>query len=243
MGVIASLPDLRRATRLRRPPDLFELRLDALYPITASAERLMAKLKRPLIISARHPAEGGRNDLSAMQRRKLLLHFLPVADFVDIELRAAFHLRAVLEAAAKRQVPRIISLHELRRTPSLQVFRRLANRAEKLSPDIFKIVTRTDRAADLARLLAFFDEQYRRYPLAVMGIGRLGKKSRIALSQRGSLLHYVHLGAALVPGQFSLTEAQVLPSPRVLHQSQAISPATPDVCMQGNNNARHDRPD
>ena len=83
-------------------------------------------------------------------------------------------------------------------------------RAEELAPEIFKVVTRTDSAADLARLLDFFDEQHQRLPLAVMGVGRLGKKSRIALAHRGSLLHYVHLGTAVVPGQLSLAAAQKL---------------------------------
>ena len=215
VGVIASLADLQRATRLRQPPDLFELRLDALHPLAPQAEHLIAKLTRPLIITARHPREGGRNDLSPNFRRKLLLHFLPVAAFVDVELRACAQLHAVLQEATKQLVARIISVHDLRRTPSLPALQRLARRAEKFSPHLFKVVTRTDRAADLCRLLKFFDEEHRRLPLSVMGHGRLGKKSRIALSQRGSLLQYVHLGTALVSGQCSLAQARRLPFARL----------------------------
>ena len=210
VGVIASLADLQRATRLRHPPDLFELRLDALHPLTPPAERLIAKLTRPLIITARHPREGGRNDVSANFRRKLLRHFLPLAAFVDIELRACAQLRAVLEEAAERHIARIISVHDLQRTPSLPALQRLARRAKKFSPDLFKVATRTDRASDLARLLAFFDEEHRRLPLSIMGHGHLGRESRIALSQRGSLLQYVHLGTALVSGQCSLAQARRL---------------------------------
>lgn len=210
VGVIASLADLRRATRLRRPPDLFELRLDALPSLGATAQRLIAQLVRPLIITARHPREGGRNNLSAAQCRELLQRWLPRAAFVDVELRASAQLRDVLEAAAEQDTPRIISVHDLRRTPSLRDLERLLSRAEKLSPDIFKLVTRTDRTADVARLLEFFHSHHRRLPMCVMGLGRLGREARRELGRRGSLLHYVHLGAEVVPGQFSLSAARRL---------------------------------
>lgn len=210
VGVIASHSDLSRALRLRRPPEFFELRLDALHPLSADAERKVARLKRPLIITARHPLEGGRNALSARERRDLLSHFLPLADFVDVELRSASSLKTVLKIAATQKMKRIISFHDFSRTPALPALQAIARRAEELGPDILKIVTRTDRADDLARLLEFFDRESTLLPLCVMGVGQLGRKSRMALTQRGSLLHYVHLGAAVVPGQFSLAAARQL---------------------------------
>ncbi len=213
VAVIASPSDLSRALRLRQPPEFFELRLDSLHPLDSDAERKVARLNRPLIITARHPLEGGRKALSARERRDLLLRFLPLADFLDVELRSASSLKAVLESAATQKVKRIISFHDLSRTPSLAVLLKVARRAEELSPDILKIVTRTDRDDDLTRLLEFFDRESTRLPVCVMGVGRLGRKSRVTLTQRGSLLHYVHLGTAVVPGQFSLADARRLRLP------------------------------
>ncbi len=65
VGVIASPVALVRATRLRRPPDLFELRLDALRDSLGEVERMIPQLRAPLILTARHPAEGGVGGLSA----------------------------------------------------------------------------------------------------------------------------------------------------------------------------------
>ncbi|MEP6822740.1 MAG: type I 3-dehydroquinate dehydratase [Chthoniobacterales bacterium] len=213
VGVIASDSDLARAVRLHRPPDIFELRLDSLYPLNAAIEHKIARLRTPLIATARHPREGGQNALSAKQRRDLLLRFLPLASFVDVELRSAGPQEGVLEAANAAQVKRIISWHNLDRTPSLQALQRIARRAEKLAPDILKIVTRTDRREDMERLLEFFDRECARLPLCVMGVGRLGRQSRIALTRRGILFHYVHLGTAVVAGQFSLASARQLHRP------------------------------
>ncbi len=212
VGVIASRADLELAARLRRPPDLFELRLDALHPLTPEKERLIAALTAPLIITARHPQEGGRHDLSAGARRALLRRFLPLAKFVDVELRSCQPLHTVLEAAAEQAIPRIISVHHLASTPTLRELEKLLAAAESLRPDIFKLVTRTDSAAALARMLTFFDQERGRVPMAVMGIGRFGLESRRALWRRGSVLQYVHLGTAVVPGQLSLAAARRLPT-------------------------------
>jgi 3-dehydroquinate dehydratase I len=206
VAVIASVADLSRATRLRRLPDFFEVRLDALYPLSPAVERTIAKLARPLIVTARHPQEGGHNHLSAAQRRQLLLRFLPLAAFVDVELRSAAQLRAVLEAAAKRKTKRIISVHELRRTPSQREMERLFRGAQGHSAEVFKIVTRSETAEDLARLVTFFDNQKGRVPLSAMGIGKLGRASRVTLMRRGSVLNYAHLGTRQIEGQFSLIE-------------------------------------
>src|SRR5438067_3040489 len=91
VGVIASIDELRLATRMRAPPDLFELRLDYLPNLPESQ---LLKLRRPLIVTARHPAEGGRK-LRSGRRDLLLMKFLPQAKFVDVELRSLQELRTV----------------------------------------------------------------------------------------------------------------------------------------------------
>ena len=66
--------------------------------------------------------------------------------------------------------------------------------------------SRTDTASDVRTLLEFYDRQRQQGPLAVMGIGKLGRASRLELARRGSALNYAHLGSAVVPGQLSLRD-------------------------------------
>src|SRR5947208_14102597 len=82
VGVIASIDELRRATRMRAPPDLFELRLEHLPNLRDSQ---LLKLRRPLIITARHPAEGGKKLRTG--RCDLLLKLVIQAKFVANEVR------------------------------------------------------------------------------------------------------------------------------------------------------------
>jgi len=74
VGVIASRADLGRALGMRKPPDLFELRLDHLAgtveqhrkssrarDLWSELKNTLPRLRAPLIITARHPQEGGAN--------------------------------------------------------------------------------------------------------------------------------------------------------------------------------------
>ena len=212
VAVIASAGDLVRAGRLRRLPDLFEVRLDALSGMASELSRAIASLRAPLIITARHPVEGGQNELSAARRRALLLEFLPQARYVDVELRSVRELAAVIADARRVKVALIISVHDFRRTPGVDELHKLAARARAASADVFKLATRVDNSADLARLIAGFEAIDTEVPISAMGMGKFGREARRALLARGSVLNYAHLGTAQAEGQFSLPELRRLAS-------------------------------
>ena len=211
VGVIASREDLEQALRMRRPPDLFELRLDRLAGIVDRVETKLPKLRAPLIITARHPNEGGSGRLSPRQRRALLSRFLAHADYLDVELRSARALRALLAIAKTKNVRRIISFHDFKSTPSARLLVAKARNAKALRADIFKVATRTDTPTELGRLLEFITKNRVNVRLAVMGIGRLGAISRVLLARAGSVLIYASLGPATdVEGQLSLEQLRAL---------------------------------
>jgi 3-dehydroquinate dehydratase-1 len=205
-AVLASLSDLQKAARMRRRPDFFELRLDALRYELPTVRRIAADLGAPIIITARHPAEGGVGNLSASTRRALLEQFLPHAALVDIELRDAVSLGRILNAARCQKIKCIISVHQFQHAPSAKLLTQWAHDAQALGADIFKIVTRTETAEELAELLQFFEQSRRCIPTSAMGVGRFGRKSRIYCAQHGSALNYVHLGNAQTEGQLSLPQ-------------------------------------
>ena len=201
VAVIASGADLRLANNMSPLPDLFEIRLDC-FVGEKDLERKVQRLPMPLIITARHPAEGGRHGLSDAARRDLLLRFLPFAKYVDIELRSARSLRTVLDNARHNGVGRIISFHDLDTTPSLGSLRAKAQRAAAFRPAVFKVATRTDTPAQLVRLLQFVSIN-RGVALSAMGIGRLGAVSRLLLAQCGSILAYTSVHEPKIEGQLS----------------------------------------
>ena len=211
VGVIASRADLERAVRMRRPPDLFELRLDRLASVADQMEKILPKLRKPLIITARHPQEGGAGKLQLRQRRDLLARFLNHADYIDVELRSASALRSLLKLAGEKNVRRIISLHNFKSTPSARILAAKAREAKSHGADIFKVATRTDTPMELGRLVEFMTSNGLDLAVAVMGIGKLGAISRVLLARTGSVLIYASVGAATdVEGQLSLEQLRAL---------------------------------
>jgi len=208
VGVIASRADLDQAVRMRRPPDLFELRLDRLAGMAEQVENLVPKLRTPLIITARHPREGGARKLQLRQRRDLLARFLNHADYIDLELRSAPAMRSLLK---KKNVRWIISFHNFKSTPSVRTFVAKAYQAKSQGADIFKVATRTDTPMELGRLLEFMRSNRLDLALAVMGIGKLGAISRVLLARAGSVLIYGSVGAMSdIEGQLSLEQLRTL---------------------------------
>jgi 3-dehydroquinate dehydratase-1 len=207
VGVISSRADLEQALRMRSPPDLFELRLDRLAGMADQLENVLPKLHTPLIITARHPNEGGSGRLSLRQRRALLSRFLTHADYLDVELRSARALRALLVIAKTKNVRRIISFHNFKSTPRARTLATRAGEAKSQGADIFKVATRTDTPMELGRLVEFMTSNRLDLAVAVMGIGKLGAISRVLLARSGSVLIYASVGAATdVEGQMSLEQ-------------------------------------
>jgi len=211
VAVIASPKALARATRLRRPPDLFELRLDSLRHSLDEISRALPKLRARLLFTARHPAEGGVGQLRLAERRALLQHFLKDAAIVDVELRSVGQMKEMIGEMHRRQIELLISRHDLRATPSPNDLRRDADSAAAAGAAIFKVVTRTDTREQLARLIAFFEASRDLLPIAAMGIGKLGLESRSRLDRLGSALTYASIGRANVAGQPSLSQFRRAP--------------------------------
>jgi len=211
VGVIASGADLDCALQMRTRPDLFELRLDRLADIIDQLENKLSRLRAPLIITARHPQEGGAKKLTLGQRRDLLTRFLPYAEYVDVELRSAFALHSLLGLAQEKRVRRIISFHNFRSTPPLRVLAAKADAARAHGANIFKAATRTDTPNQLARLLQLVATEVVDLPVSAMGIGNLGAISRVLLARAGSVLVYASITARSdLEGQLSLEQLRAL---------------------------------
>ena len=199
VGVIASIDELRLAARMREPPDLFEVRLDHLPNLQESQ---LSRLRRPLIITARHTAEGGKR----CDRNSLLRKFLPYARLVDIELRSMHELRGVWTEAGRLAVGRICSVHDFKQTPHLLVLRKQFSRARKAKANVFKLVARADGLRDLLTLFEFLWTQSSFMPVSVMAVGKFGPMSRLLFREAGSAFIYAPLRHALYDGQLTLQQ-------------------------------------
>ena len=162
-------------TVYRIAPDFLELRVDHFLDHLSRLDSLAADPPRPTIITVRHPAEGGASPgLNALARRRMYARFLPVAAFIDIEIRSLRVMAGTLEEAKAASVQVIASFHDFEGVPPLSRLRDLAGRAIEAGSDVFKVAATVRTPGDLARLLDLLENE-QRLPLSIMGMGPLGR--------------------------------------------------------------------
>ncbi|HEV7403303.1 MAG TPA: type I 3-dehydroquinate dehydratase [Chthoniobacteraceae bacterium] len=207
VGTIYSPGSLRRALRLRAGAvDVLELRVDHFADASDELLRAARDLPAPLIVTVRHPREGGAGELGAERRRELYWEFLHLAKYVDVELQSLRSFDVVLAGAQHAGAQAIVSDHHFRATPSLKVLQERWARARSfcggtMQADIVKVAARVETPADLARLIAIFGFA-QGASVSVMGMGPLGKVSRLLCARLGSCLNYGYLDRPQVPGQW-----------------------------------------
>ncbi len=183
-------------------PDFIELRVDCFADEPGQLDALVRLAPRPFILTVRDPAEGGQGELSSAQRRDLYERFLPVARYVDIELRSLRLLPEIASAAREPGRGLIASFHDFAGMPGNAQLRASIRQAADAGAEICKLAVRVEDAAGLARLIELLAEPAP-LPLAVMGMGPFGRVSRLAAAAAGSRINYGYLGAsAQVPGQW-----------------------------------------
>jgi 3-dehydroquinate dehydratase-1 len=201
---------LRLAECLRSgDADLLELRVDALIRRKSEVLAFLPKAKLPLLLTVRHPDEGGIGDIPSARRRELLFEFLPFASLVDVELRSTVAMRSVIEAAKQRGTGVVVSDHHFQRIPTLAQMRERRGRAFDAGADVFKLAALADDSGSVARLIDFVSTSDKR-PIAAMGMGKFGKVSRLVLACAGSVLNYGYLDKPNAPGQWEARELKGL---------------------------------
>jgi 3-dehydroquinate dehydratase I len=205
VGVVTSRADWEFVTRTDFSElDLCELRMDLLITEQLQQHEYLRPLRFPKILTIRDPREGGKESLSENERVNIFEELLPHVDYIDIEFRN-FRLYADVIAAALNSAKQlIVSVHDFEKTPDVEQMERWADETEKRYPGaIFKISVKLNRWEEMVRLGNFLVNQSR-IRVAAMGMGPLGKISRLLFAQLGSELTYAACGEAVVPGQWDL---------------------------------------
>jgi 3-dehydroquinate dehydratase I len=101
------------------------------------------------------------------------------------------------------------SFHDFAGTPAADDLRRMRDMAFEAGADIVKFAATLHSTADLATLAALLEEPGHP-PLSVMGMGKLGRISRLIFAQLGSVLNYGYLDRPTVPGQWKATRLKEL---------------------------------
>lgn len=204
VGTIHTLRGFKLAPKAE--VDWCEVRIDALPHPPETA--LLGEVKKPLILTVRRHDEGGVLALADEVRAELYQEYLPFAEAVDIEVRSLGTLQSVVKSAKKGGKLVVASCHDFEGMPSLRKLRSVEKSARDSGADIVKVAAMACRPRDVAVLLEFLDGA--QGAVAAMGMGTLGRASRLVLAKAGSALNYGWLDKPQVPGQWQADEFAVL---------------------------------
>src|SRR5882724_9657397 len=190
--------------------DLVELRADLCEePRPETLPALLARLRaggRPLILTTRAAAEGGR-PMDDARRRALYTSGLPHADAIDVEIASTALAAELVPQARAAGKTVVLSVHVLHSTPPAAALLGLIDRAEALGADVTKLVTHARDLDDL-RVLLEVTLLARARGIVTLATGPAGPLSRVVLPAAGSLLTYAHVGRPAPPPYSSTAGAR-----------------------------------
>jgi 3-dehydroquinate dehydratase/shikimate dehydrogenase len=195
-----------RMAELQSVADLFEVRADFVRDLDLPA--LLRARTKPVLLTCRSEAEGGRSSaVDAPRRRRLLADAVSLGfDLVDVEGSSGFD--EIVKARSGRGI--VLSLHDFERTPDdLDAsYERLA----AARPEVVKIVVSARSIADLGRVLAFARRRAKARnqnpatpQLVTFAMGPEGVASRILGGRYGAPFTFAAPanGLEAAPGQLS----------------------------------------
>lgn len=195
------------------PGDFLEYRFDNLLAFEAETTAAMAAHRTPALLTVRRPDEGGAGDLSDDLRIAIYRRCLGTAGLVDTEI-------ASLSSPAFAGFPSEIhaagalligSFHDFSGFPGRDFLADKLTDAFAQGSDIAKVAVVIREMRDLftlVELVAYHHERGRR--VSAMGMGPLGKLSRLVLAKAGSCLNYGYLQTPNAPGQWSASDLKKL---------------------------------
>jgi 3-dehydroquinate dehydratase type I len=186
--------------------DLVEFRIDRMR--SPEMEKLLAVRRIPVIVTNRRREEGGGFAGTEKERVAFLVEAARLgADYVDIETETAPVLKEeLLRVCALGETKRIASWHDFSGTPPPAFLQKKLEDCMADGPDIVKIVTHANDAADVLRVLELIP-YVRQKGQAVIAfcMGEKGIISRIIAPLLSSAISYCPLEPeeASAPGQLT----------------------------------------
>lgn len=186
--------------------DILEYRLDDLTALADEAGATMAAYASPTLLTVRRPDEGGAGGLSDEERLALYHRHLTKASFVDTETASLGSASFSGFPAAVHGAGALLigSYHDFTGFPGRDLLADKMAEAFSLGADVAKVAVVINEMRDLFSLVELVEYHHARGRLvSAMGMGPLGKLSRLVLASAGSCLNYGYLRTPNAPGQWS----------------------------------------
>jgi len=183
--------------------DMIELRIDQFSDLSVEYVKSKASTVKNydlgLIATVRSEKEGGTG-ISDRDRLALFEAVAGIADILDVELRSESINKKVIEMAKDEGKMALVSYHDFERTPVEEEIQEIIDRSASLGADIIKYAFKVNKIEDVSRIMCMTAKN-RDKKLVAIGMGDLGRITRVAGFFFGSVLTYTYIGQSFAPGQ------------------------------------------
>lgn len=192
--------------------DLLEFRVDDLADYVDSVEACLSRAESALL-TVRRPDEGGSGGLDDDARLALYRSLAGSADLVDTEIASlatepfSGFVDEIHEAGARV----VASFHDFHGFPGIETLQQKVDEGRGFGADVVKLAVTIRERKDLFSLAELVEQTlHEGQPISAMGMGPLGKLSRLVLATAGSCLNYGYFQTPNAPGQWSAAELRRL---------------------------------
>ncbi len=183
--------------------DMVELRIDQFSDFGEDYVLEKAKLVKDynlgIIATVRSKEEGG-TFIPDEERLKIFEAVAGISDIIDIELTSEKINKKVIEIAKDEGKLSLVSYHDFDKTPDEDFIQSVIDRAVSLGADIVKFAFKVNSHEDVSRILCTSGKN-RDKKIVAIGMGELGRITRVAGFFFGSVLTYTYIGKSFAPGQ------------------------------------------
>lgn len=178
--------------------DALELRFDKIKVDSNEAIQLLKSIRTLglSIIGTKRPAFRGED------REGFFFAIIPFSDAIDLEVEE--DTKSIVKMAKAKGKKVIISYHNYEETPEPDDLKKILDSMKKKGADIGKLATFIKSREDLANLL-LLTNNYKDLPIVTIGMGELGRISRIVAPIFGSCLTYGYINKPQAPGQMKVS--------------------------------------
>lgn len=195
VATVTSMDEAKEAVSLGA--DIIEVRVDLLKEEPQPLVERIFKLNKPLVITIRPTWEGGAYKGSDKDRARLFKALVPVADYIDVELRAP-NIDELVALTEGTDALSIVSYHDFEKMPSKKEMMDLVVKCHEKG-DIAKLAVTPTSLRDVLRLFEVTLKSKR--PLCTIAMGEMGAHSRIVAPVYGSQFTYGYVRKPVAPGQ------------------------------------------
>ena len=152
------------------------------------------------LFTLRHPEHGG--EFFGTEEERVLINQAALeagASSIDLEWGTE-----ALVAMAEKHAPIVISHHDFKAMPSIEVLEELTLEMESFYPDAIKVVPTSSTLAHSVQMLQWVGNRTRDIARIGFAMGQKGTCSRIMTTVYGAPITYASFGDAVAPGQLSM---------------------------------------